>query len=55
MSRFIEELTRALETKRQLSTTYHPQTDKQTEKLTRKLEHSYDTMSIINKTIGQNS
>jgi len=32
-SRFIEEFTKVLETKRQLSTVYHPQTDSQTERI----------------------
>ena len=32
-SRFMEEFTKVLETKRQLSTVYHPQTDSQTERI----------------------
>ena len=33
MSGFMEELTKVLETKRMLSTAYHPQTDGQTERI----------------------
>ena len=32
-SKFMEELTKALGTKRQLSTAYHPQTDRQTKRI----------------------
>ena len=32
-SQFMEEFTKALETKRQLLTAYHPQTDDQTERI----------------------
>ena len=35
--KFIEELTKALRTKRQLSTAYHPQTDKQIERINQKI------------------
>ena len=37
-SKFMEELTRALGTKRQLSTAYHSQTDGQTERINQKIE-----------------
>ena len=37
VSKFMEELTKALETKRQLSTAYHPQTDEQTERINQKI------------------
>ena len=36
-SKFMEELTKALETKRQLSTAYHPQTDGQTERINQEI------------------
>ena len=35
--RFIEKLIKALETKRMLLTTYHPQSDKQTEKISQEI------------------
>jgi len=37
-SMFIEEFTKALGTKRQLSTAYHPQTDGQTERINQEIE-----------------
>jgi len=37
VSKFIEELTKALGTKRQLSTAYHPQTDSQTERINQEI------------------
>jgi len=37
-SKFMEEFTKALETKRQLSTAYHPQTDGQTERINQEIE-----------------
>jgi len=36
-SKFMEEFTKALGTKRQLSTAYHPQTDDQTERINQKI------------------
>ena len=36
-SKFIEEFTKALETKRQLSIAYYPQTDGQTERINQKI------------------
>jgi len=36
-SKFMEEFTKALEIKRQLSTAYHPQTDGQTEKINQEI------------------
>jgi len=36
-SKFMEELTKALRTKRQLSTAYHPQTDGQTERINQEI------------------
>ena len=36
-SKFMEELTKALGTKRQLSTAYHPQTDKQTKRINQEI------------------
>jgi len=36
-SKFIEELTKTLETKRQLSMAYHPQTDGQTERINQEI------------------
>ena len=36
-SRFIEELTKALETKRMLSTAYHPQSNRQTERINQEI------------------
>ena len=36
-SEFMEEFTKVLETKRQLSTAYHPQTDGQTERINQKI------------------
>jgi len=36
-SKFIEELTKALRTKRQLSTAYHPQTDGQMERINQEI------------------
>jgi len=36
-SKFMEEFTKALETKRQLSTVYHPQTDGQTERINQEI------------------
>ena len=36
--KFMEELTKALRTKRQLSTVYHPQTDGQTERINQEIE-----------------
>ena len=35
--KFMEELTKALGTKRQLSTVYHPQTDSQTERINQEI------------------
>ena len=37
-SKFMEEFTKALGTKRQLSTVYHPQTDSQTERINQEIE-----------------
>ena len=37
-SQFMEEFTKALETKRQLLTAYHPQTDDQTERINQEIE-----------------
>ena len=37
VSKFMKELTKALETKRQLSTAYHPQTDGQTERINQEI------------------
>ena len=37
MLKFIKELTKALETKRMLSTAYHPQTDSQTKRINQKI------------------
>ena len=36
-SRFMEELTKALETKRMLSTAYHPQSNRQTERINQEI------------------
>ena len=36
-SKFMEEFTKALGTKRQLSTAYHPQTDSQTERINQEI------------------
>ena len=36
--KFMEELTKALGTKRQLSMAYHPQTDRQTERINQEIE-----------------
>jgi len=36
--KFMEELTKALRTKRQLSIAYHPQTDGQTERINQEIE-----------------
>jgi len=36
-SKFMEEFTKALETRRQLSTVYHPQTDGQTERINQEI------------------
>ena len=36
-SKFMEELTKALGTKRQLSTAYHPQTDRQTKRINQEI------------------
>ena len=38
VSRFMEELTKALRTKRMLSTAYHPQSDGQTERINQEIE-----------------
>ena len=38
VSRFMEELTKALGTKRMLSTAYHPQSDGQTERINQEIE-----------------
>ena len=37
MSNFIEEFTKVLGTKRKLSTAYHPQTDRQTERMNQEI------------------
>jgi len=37
VSKFMEELTKVLETKRQLLTAYHPQTDGQTERINQEI------------------
>jgi len=38
MSKFMEEFTKVLETKRKLSTAYHPQMDGQTERINQEIE-----------------
>ena len=37
MSKFMEEFTKALETKKKLSTVYHPQIDGQTERINQEI------------------
>jgi len=48
-SKFMEKLTKALGTKRQLSMAYHPQTDSQTERINQEI----GTFLITNRMIGQ--